>query len=93
MHLLEKSATYVIYNMTNTGRVASWADIAQLVFALKHKNEERVVPVNTERYRSGIAGPHSPRPMHSTLNLSKIESTGFCAPDWELRLEEYVCRR
>ena len=93
MHLLDTSAPYGIYNMTNTGRVASWADIAQRVFALKHKNEERVVPVNTERYRSDIAGPHSPRPMHSTLNLSKIESTGFCAPDWELRLEEYVCRR
>lgn len=39
---------------------------------------------------AGAAGPVAPRPVHSALDLAKLEATGFRMPDWEQELKEYL---
>ena len=68
----------------------SWADIARAVFEAANGNGEKVVPVSTADYYAGAAGPIAPRPVHSALDLSKLESTGFHMPDGEEELGEYL---
>lgn len=79
---------YGTYNLTCSGRVASWADIAAKVFGLRNGNADAVKPVTTAEYYASAKGPVSPRPVHSALDLSKLESAGFASQDWEARLEE-----
>lgn len=38
----------------------------------------------------GAGGPVAPRPVHSALDLSRLEATGFSMPDWEQELKEYL---
>lgn len=74
-HLLESDAAFGVYNCTNGGEPMSWADIAAEVFALSGRAPEDVTPVTTAEYFAGKE--MSPRPLQSTLNLAKIEATGF----------------
>ena len=78
------------YNLTGSGRVASWAEIARAVFDAACGNGGAVVPVTTAEYYAGAEGPVAPRPEHSDLDLTKIESTGFSPRDWEDELREYL---
>ena len=78
------------YNLTGSGEVASWADVARRVFDLRNGNGGRVVPVVTAEYYAGAKGPVSPRPKCSALGLSKIQATGFELHDWESELEKCV---
>ena len=55
------------YNLTGSGRVASWAEIAAKVFELRNGNADAVKPVSTEEYYASAKGPVSPRPVHSAL--------------------------
>ena len=78
------------YNLTGSGRVASWADIAAKVFELRNGNADAVKPVSTETYYVGANGPISPRPVHSALGLGKLQSVGFEPDDWNKRLSLYL---
>ena len=78
------------YNLTNSGRVASWAEIAAKVFELKNGNADAVIPVSTAEYYAGAKGPVSPRPTHSALSLEKLEAAGFKPADWECALVGYL---
>ena len=78
------------YNLTGSGKVASWADIAAKVFGLRNGNADAVKPVTTAEYYASAEGPVSPRPAHSALDLSRIRSTGFEPRDWEEELKEYA---
>jgi dTDP-4-dehydrorhamnose 3,5-epimerase len=49
-----------------------------------------VVPVSTAEYYASAKGPIAPRPAHSTLDLSRLEATGFSMPDWEQELATYL---
>ena len=89
-HLLDSGAPYGTYNLTCSGRAASWAEVAREVFDLTCGNGDAVVPVTTAEYYAGAAAPVAPRPAHSTLDLSKIEATGFSPRDWKDELREYV---
>ena len=89
-HVLENKAPYGTYGCTGSGRVASWAEIAREVFEAANGNGGKVVPVSTADYYAGAAGPIAPRPVHSALDLSKLESAGFHMPDWEEELGEYL---
>ncbi len=84
------SAPYGIYNMSGSGSAKSWADIARACFEAKNGNPAKVVPVSTAEYYASAAGPVAPRPLHSALDLSKLESTGFFPRDWEEELAEYL---
>ena len=89
-HVLETKAPYGTYDCTGSGAVKSWADIARAVFEAANGNGEKVVPVSTADYYANAAGPVAPRPVHSALDLSKLESVGFHMPDWEEELGEYL---
>ena len=89
-HLLDTGAEYGAYNLTGSGRVASWYEIAKEVFDLANGNGDKVKPVTTEEYYANSAGPISPRPEHSALDLTKIENAGYQPADWEEKLEEYL---
>ena len=85
-------APYGTYNLTGSGRVVSWADIARSVFELSCGNGRAVRPVSTAEYYDGARGPIAPRPVHSDLDLSKIAATGFTPRDWEEELREYLSK-
>ena len=89
-HLLDSHAPYGIYNMTGSGRVASWYEIARMVFELRNGNCDAVLPVSTAEYYAAAKNPVSPRPVHSALDLSKLEAAGYLPRDWEEELAEYV---
>lgn len=88
-HLLDVSAPYGTYNLSNEGASASWADIAKNVFELCGKSPQDITPVTTEQYYEGKTGI-APRPLQSTLNLDKIKSAGFTPREWKQALKEYL---
>lgn len=88
-HLLSSAATYGTYNMSNSGEVASWADIAARVFELTGHEPTRVSQVSTAEYYAGKTGI-APRPLKSALDLTKLENTGFTPEDQFVALARYV---
>ena len=91
-HLLDSDAAYGTYDLTGSGAVKSWADIARGVFDLANGNGDRVEPISTSEYFANAENPVSPRPTYSALDLSKIEATGLNVPDWEESLKTYVAK-
>ena len=89
-HVLDTHAAYGTYDCTGSGAVKSWAEIARAVFAATNGNGDKVVPVSTADYYASAEGPIAPRPVHSALDLSKLEAAGFYMPDWEEELGEYL---
>ena len=83
-------ATYGTYDMSGSGRPASWYEIAHMVFNQTKDNGNKVKPVSTTGYYTNAAGPIAPRPHYSTLDLAKLEATGFNVPDWEESLQAYI---
>ena len=88
-HLLDTKAPYGAYNLSNDGEPASWADIAKAVYELSGKSADDVTPVTTEEYYAGKEGI-APRPLQSTLDLTKIRNTGFDPRDWRESLKDYL---
>jgi len=74
-HLVMERAEPGTYNVTCSGEETSWADIAAEVFRAKGRNPQDVTPVSTEEY--AVGKQMAPRPRRSTLDLTKLESTGF----------------
>ena len=46
--------------------------------------------MSTADYYANAAGPVAPRPVHSALDPSRLESVGFHMPDWEEGLSCYL---
>lgn len=90
VHLIQTSAPYGTYNVTGSGAVKSWADIARQVFALAGHIPDRVTGVSTEQYFSSASAAVAPRPRNSALNLAKIEATGFLPAEADDTLAAYV---
>ena len=88
-HLVGTEAAYGVYNVSNGGAPRSWADIAKQVYELSGRSADDVTPVTTEAYYAGQDGL-SPRPLHSVMDLSKIEATGFEPEDATAALERYL---
>jgi len=87
-HLLTKQAAFGTYNVSGGGEPASWADITRAIFEAAGFDLKVTDTTTAEYYRGkdGIA----PRPLQSTFDLSKIESTGFVPRDWREDLQTYV---
>ena len=83
-------APYGTYNLTGSGEPKSWAQVAKRVFELANGNADKVAPVTAAEYYASVEGPISPRPEHSAMDLSKVQSIGFNPPDWEQELDGYV---
>ncbi|MCL2085634.1 sugar nucleotide-binding protein [Candidatus Saccharibacteria bacterium] len=86
--LLDNKPAYGTYNLTNDGKVASWADIASRVFEIGGF-DAKVIPTSTAEYIGDKTGI-SPRPEHSDLDLTKIHTAGFNSTDYNERMEEYI---
>ena len=90
IHLLSTHAPWGTYNISNEGAVMSWADVAKRVFELTGHNPDDVTPITTEEYFAGK--DVAPRPLDSTLDLSKIEGAGFRPSDADERLASYLAQ-
>lgn len=89
-HLLETRPPYGTYNMSGSGNVSSWADIARLVFTFAGHDANRVTAVSTEAYFKSTSGPVAPRPRNSVLDLAKVQSIGYAPVAAEQTLAAYV---
>lgn len=81
---------YGTYDMTGSGESVSWYGIARRVFDQTNGNADKVIPVSTAEYYANATGPIAPRPAHSTLDLTKIEATGYTPSDWLESLTDYI---
>ena len=88
-HLLETGAPYGTYNLTNEGQPVSWAGIAKIVFEKSGKSPSDVQPVSTAEYFADKPNT-AKRPLQSTLDLTKIEKTGFIPEDWRDKLDKLL---
>lgn len=87
-HLITSKAPFGTYNVTNDGESVSWANITREIFSLAHY-ELTVTDTTTSEYFAGKEGV-APRPLQSTLDLAKIQGTGFVSKDWREDLKAYV---
>ncbi len=87
--LLESKAEYGTYNLTNGGEPASWADITRTIFKDLGRDDLTVTDTTTEEYFKSKPGV-APRPLKSSMDLTKIEATGLKLPDWREDLAAYV---
>jgi len=88
VHLLHSGADYGTYNLSSDGPVASWREVAAAVFELCGRNPGDVAGQSTADYAAGKLT--SPRPRHSSLDLTKLKATGFAPAPWPQRLAEYL---
>ena len=88
-HLLETAAPYGTYNLTNEGQPTSWAEIAKIVFEKSGKSSSDIQPVSTAEYFASKPSV-AQRPLQSTLDLTKIEKTGFIPEDWRDKLNRLL---
>jgi dTDP-4-dehydrorhamnose 3,5-epimerase/reductase len=89
-HLTGTGAPYGTYNVTGSGPVTSWADVARRTFSLAGHDPGRVTGVSGAEYFATAAAPVAPRPASSVLDLRKIESTGYLPVDADDSLAAYV---
>lgn len=87
-HLLTSNAPFGTYNVTNDGEPASWADITREIFTIAGV-DNTVTDTTTAEYFAGKEGI-APRPLLSTLDLKKIQATGFTSTDWKIDLKQYI---
>lgn len=88
-HLLSAKAAYGTYNVSNEGEPVSWADVTREIFAALGRNDLTVTDTTTQEYFA--SKPESaPRPLLSTLNLSKMKATGLSLRDWKTDLQDYI---
>ncbi|HEY4624836.1 MAG TPA: NAD(P)-dependent oxidoreductase [Blastococcus sp.] len=88
-HLVATAAPFGTYNLTNSGKPASWADVASAVFEERGRSASDVGRVSTAKYFADKPAA-APRPLNSVLDLAKIRSTGFAPREWRPALAEYL---
>ncbi len=88
-HLLETNAAVGTYNVSNDGEPASWADVTREIFRLLGRDDLNVTGTTTAEYFAGKPGS-APRPLQSTLDLSKIKATGLSLRDWRSDFASYI---
>jgi dTDP-4-dehydrorhamnose reductase len=89
-HLLIKHAPAGTYNASNDGEVVSWADITRAIFK-EAGFDLNVTDTTTAEYYAGKTRI-APRPLHSALDLSKLQATGFTPADWQDSLHKYLAK-
>ncbi len=89
-HVLQTAPAYGTYNVSNGGDPVSWADVSRAIF--EYANYELTI-TNTTTAEYFAAKPEAaPRPLHSTLELSKLQKTGFASQDWRQDLKDYIIK-
>lgn len=87
-HLLDTGPDYGTYNVSNSGESVSWANITRRLYEIKGL-DNTVTDTTTAEYFKGKQDI-ALRPLQSTLNLDKIQSTGFKSRDWVEDLKLYL---
>lgn len=87
--LLTNRHPYGVYNVTNSGNVVSWADIARAVYQEAGYSDLTVSDSTAAEYFAGQAIADK-RPVHGALDLSKMEQLGFAFTDWRQELATYI---
>jgi len=87
-HVLSTNAAPGTYNVTNEGDSVSWADITREIYTLAGL-PNTVTDTTTANYYKDKPEA-APRPLQSTLALSKLQSTGFTSRDWREDLKNYI---
>ncbi len=87
-YLLENSPSYGTYNVSNSGESTSWSNITRAIFKLANVNL-KVTDTTTAEYFKDKPGS-APRPLNSTLDLTKIHNTGFKSNTWQDDLLSYI---
>jgi dTDP-4-dehydrorhamnose reductase len=90
LHLLTKLPDYGTYNISNSGPIVTWDEIARDVFRLTGHDASRVRGVTTDEYFAGK--PVAPRPANSALDLTRITDSGFVVRDASHALADYLAR-
>lgn len=80
LHLVDVSAPYGIYNLSNDGQ-ATWFEFAKEI--LKGV-DVKVNPVSSDAFPTKAY-----RPANSVLDLNKAKSTGFMIPSWKEALKAF----
>jgi dTDP-4-dehydrorhamnose reductase len=88
-HLLTTKAEYGIYNASNDGEPASWADVTRAIFTEIGRDDLTVTDTTTAEYFKSKPNV-APRPLKSFFDLSKIKAAGFDIPDWRAELHTYI---
>lgn len=88
-HLLSNGSPYGVYNVSNGGEPACWADITRVIFKELGRDDLVVTDTTTAEYFSSKEGV-APRPLQSSFNLDKIKSAGFDLKDWQAELKKYI---
>lgn len=86
--LIDESAPYGTYNVTNEGEPVSWANFTRAIFKEAGIDLE-VTDTTTKEYFASKPGV-APRPLNSVFDLTKIESAGFKPRDWHEDLKDYI---
>ncbi|MEX1995557.1 MAG: dTDP-4-dehydrorhamnose reductase [Candidatus Saccharimonadales bacterium] len=88
--LLRNNPAYGIYNVSNEGEPVSWADFTRQIFKIADF-DLKVTDTTTAEYFADKPDT-APRPLNSTLDLTKIESAGFKPRDWHEDLKDYIAK-
>jgi dTDP-4-dehydrorhamnose 3,5-epimerase len=88
-HIITAKPDFGTYNVSNDGESASWADITRNIFELAGFTSLSVTNTTTSDYYAGKDGI-APRPLQSTLDLSKLHAVEFKSRDWKEELREYI---
>jgi dTDP-4-dehydrorhamnose reductase len=86
--LIKDNHEYGTYNVSSGGEPASWADITRSIFNIAGY-DQKVTNTTTAEYYAGKENI-APRPLKSTLDLSKIQAIGFTPADWHEDLRKYI---
>jgi dTDP-4-dehydrorhamnose reductase len=87
--LLSNAAASGTYNLSNSGDSASWADITRAIFGELGREDLNVTNVTTAQYYEGKPGI-APRPLQSTLELTKSAGVGIALIEWRNALKVYI---
>lgn len=88
-HLLSTQANFGLYNVSNDGEPASWAEVTRAIFSILGRDDLTVTDTTAKEYFASKPDA-ALRPLQSTLDLSKITATGLQLRDWRDDLQEYV---
>lgn len=87
-HLLVTKAAYGTYNVSNGGQPASWSDITRDIFRLAGYDLTVSDTSTTDYFQDKPQA--APRPLQSSLDLAKLEASGFVPRDWREDLKLYI---
>ncbi|MDR2382036.1 MAG: bifunctional dTDP-4-dehydrorhamnose 3,5-epimerase family protein/NAD(P)-dependent oxidoreductase [Bifidobacteriaceae bacterium] len=76
LHLVGAGAAPGIYNVSNSGAIVTWHDLARRVFELAGRSPDDVRPITTQAYLASRPAS-APRPRHSAFDLTKLQATGL----------------